>query len=113
MQANDTPLVTTIGEDEVLISDWLENLPEGELDADDTAILTKYANILSQAGYTADEIEAIFHNMGIDCDVTPIVEKTSTVQSAFEQLGQNIYNMMPPMGQAIIDALGINAKVNQ
>ena len=83
------------------VADWANNLPEGELKADDLQFVQSLTDALNEAGYTADQIEDIFSGMGIDVDLAPLADSYN-----------NMIDMSAEAGAKASDATASNMGVN-
>ncbi len=64
-------LLSTLDESYDSISDWANSLPEGKIEGDNLGFLQSLTDALTNAGYTADQIEDIFSAMNLDVDLQP------------------------------------------
>ena len=71
-------------------ADWINNLPEGELDIDDTLMLEKLANTLLAAGYTLDDIQSMYEgahlNIDMEADPSQVIEAAEQVVAAEDSM---------------------------
>ena len=72
------------------VSDFVNNLPEGELTADQTQFLEDLLNAKLAAGATMDEIQAIMDNLNISADVTPIMGQLDDVVAQANRTGKAV-----------------------
>lgn len=71
------------------VADWANSLPEGKLGVDDLNFVQGLTDALTQAGYTADQIEDIFSGMNIDVDFADeMVDAGNEMIEAANQAGQ-------------------------
>ena len=71
------------------VADWANSLPEGKLGVDDLDFVQGLTDALTQAGYTADQIEDIFSGMNIDVDFADeMVDAGNEMIEAANQAGQ-------------------------
>jgi hypothetical protein len=101
---------------------WINTLPPGELDADDTLFLEKLANLMLQAGYTVDQIEDYFAGCGIDVDFEELydefetvedeaVKSTNVVADAYNALSQFLPEKVKQMTDKVAQAMGIDTEM--
>ena len=101
---------------------WINTLPPGELDADDTLFLEKLANLMLQAGYTVDQIEDYFAGCGIDVDFEELydefetvedeaVKSTNVVADAYNALSQFLPEKVKQMTDKVAEAMGIDTEM--
>ena len=71
------------------VADWANSLPEGKLGVDDLNFVQGLTDALTQAGYTAGQIEDIFSGMNIDVDFADeMVDAGNEMIEAANQAGQ-------------------------
>ena len=105
---------------------WINTLPPGELDADDSLFLEKLANLMLQSGYTVDQIEDYFAGCGIDVDFEELydeldnvtdkaeetaVNSTNTIADAYNALSQFLPEKVKQMTDKVAQAMGIDTEM--
>lgn len=103
IKIDDQEFYDTLGQTKEQFADWLNNLPEGEINLDENPAIQSLVTLLEQAGYSKDQIEDIFNGANIDLDLG--YPDISGVEQAAEDLyevgqtgGANLSNGMAETG---------------
>lgn len=94
-----------LGYDVDALSEKINNIPDGELNLDDTQFVQELVWAMQQAGLAQDEIESRLSGMGISVDLEPLVDQMGQAISVSDVMGGTA-------GQAFADAYAASAGVD-
>ena len=69
IKINDEEFYNTLGQTKQEFANWLNDLPEGEINLDENPAIQSLVTLLEQAGYSKDQIEDIFNAADIHLDL--------------------------------------------
>ena len=69
IKINDQEFYDTLGQTKEQFANWLNDLPEGEINLDENPAIQSLVTLLEQAGYSKDQIEDLFSGADIDLDL--------------------------------------------
>lgn len=86
IQIDDTDFLDKIGESQEAITDFLSNIPPGQITGENLDFINTLAQALAEAGYTLGEIENLFNSadISLDIDTSGIQEMAAVAQEAAE-----------------------------
>lgn len=77
-----------VGYDIDKIAEDINNIPDGELDIDDTNFIQGLVTAMQYAGYAQGEIESMLEGMGISVDLQPMIDSMGNAVSISAAMGQ-------------------------
>ena len=86
------------------LADWLQNLPEGQITANNLDFVQKLVDSMVQAGMAQEEIENKLSGLGITVDLEPFAEEMQEAVNIAEQGAQGIADVTEQGAQAVTDA---------
>ena len=103
IKIDDQEFYNTLGQTKEQFANWLNDLPEGEINLDENPAIQSLVTLLEQAGYSKEQIEDLFSGANIDLDLG--YPDISEVEQAAEDLyevgqtgGANLSNGMAETG---------------
>ena len=69
VKIDDQKFYDTLGQTKEQFANWLNDLPEGEINLDENPAIQSLVTLLEQAGYSKEQIEDLFSGANIDLDL--------------------------------------------